>query len=111
MTIDDRALRETGSTTFANAHYNLGVALAGQGQIEAAIASFQRAAEIKPDFLEAHFNLGNVLAGRGQVDAAVAHFQKALRLAAAQNDKRLTKAIQARIKRLQSDAPRPKAQP
>jgi BioD-like phosphotransacetylase family protein len=51
------------------------------------------------------------LAGRGQADAAVAHFQKALSLASAQKDKRLTEAIQTRIKRLQPDTPAAKAQP
>ncbi len=34
---------------YADAHYNLGLALAGCGQIEEAIAHFQKALKLKPD--------------------------------------------------------------
>jgi tetratricopeptide (TPR) repeat protein len=60
------------------AHGNLGFCLAGRGQVDEAIAHFQRALEIKPDYVQAHNNLGNALAGRGQVDEAIVHFRKAL---------------------------------
>jgi protein O-mannosyl-transferase len=62
------------------AHNNLGIALAGLGQIDAAIFHFQKALEIKPDDAETHYNLGIALAGRGQVDAAIAHYQKVLEI-------------------------------
>jgi tetratricopeptide (TPR) repeat protein len=62
------------------AHYNLGLDLASRGQVDDAIAHFQQALEIKPDFAGAHNNLGVALAGRGQVDAAMTHFRKALEL-------------------------------
>ena len=62
------------------AHYNLGVALAGRGRFDEAIAHFQKALEIKPDYAEAHANLGAALAGRGRVDEAIAHYQKALEI-------------------------------
>ena len=51
---------------YAEAHNNLGIALAGRGRIDEAIAHYQKALEIKPDYAEAHNNLGIVLAGRGQ---------------------------------------------
>jgi tetratricopeptide (TPR) repeat protein len=60
------------------AHYNLGVALARRGQVDAAIAHYQQALKSKPDFAEAHYNFGVALARRGRVDAAVAHFQQAV---------------------------------
>ena len=62
------------------AHNNLGLALAGRGQVDEAIAHYQKALEIKPDYAEAHNNLGIALAGRGQVDEAIAHYQKALEI-------------------------------
>ena len=46
-------------------------ALAGRGQLDEAIAHYQKALEIKPDF-DAHNNLGPGLAGRGEVDEAIA---------------------------------------
>ena len=65
---------------YAEAHNNLGIALAGRGRIDEAIAHFQKALEIKPDYAEAHNNLGIALAGRGRIDEAIAHFQKALEI-------------------------------
>ena len=66
--------------TTLDAHNNLGNVLAGRGQVDEAIAHYQKALEIKPDYAEAHNNLGNALAGRGQVDEAIAHYQKALEI-------------------------------
>jgi protein O-GlcNAc transferase len=66
---------------YANAHQNLGVALVGQGQFDAAIVHFRKALELKPDFPDiTHNNLGIALARRGQFDEAIAHFRKALEL-------------------------------
>ena len=53
--------------------------LADRGQVDEAIAHYQKALEIKPDFAEAHNNLGAALAGRGQFDEAIAH-SKALEI-------------------------------
>ena len=68
------------SPTTREAHYNLGVALAGRGQVDSAIAHYQKALEIKPDYAEAHNNLGNVLLGLGQWDEALKHFRKVVEL-------------------------------
>ena len=62
------------------AHNNLGVTLARSGQIDSAIAHYQKALEIKPDYAEAQNNLGNALTGRGRVGEAITHFQKALEI-------------------------------
>jgi spermidine synthase len=56
------------------------LALAGSGQVEEAIAHYQKALEIKPDFTEAHNNLGNALAGSGRFAEAIAHYRKALEI-------------------------------
>jgi tetratricopeptide (TPR) repeat protein len=46
------------------AHYNLGVTLAGRGQVEEAIAQYQKALEIKPDYAAARRNLDSIRASR-----------------------------------------------
>jgi superkiller protein 3 len=61
-------------------HNNLGLALAGRGQVEAAIAHYQKALEIKPDHAAAHNNLGLALVSLGRVDEAIAHFQKVIEI-------------------------------
>jgi tetratricopeptide (TPR) repeat protein len=60
------------------AHTDLGVALFKKGQVDEAIAHYQRALEIEPDDALAHVNFGVALSKKGQVEEAVAHYQKAL---------------------------------
>ena len=62
------------------AHSNLGLALAGRGQVDEAIVHFRKALELKPNNAEAHNNLGMALAGRGQSDEALTHYRKALEI-------------------------------
>jgi tetratricopeptide (TPR) repeat protein len=64
----------------AIAQNNLGNALLKVGREEEAIAHFQKALELKPDFAEAHNNLGNFLFQNGNVDEAMARYQKALEI-------------------------------
>ena len=61
-------------------HYNLGVALAKGGRMEAAIGHYQEALRLKPDWAEAYNNLGNALYQRGRTAEAIRQFQEALRL-------------------------------
>ena len=67
-------------TESAEAHCNSGLTLSKQGQIEAAIASYQQAIRLKPDLAEAHNNLGNLFKEQGQSEAAIASYQQAIRL-------------------------------
>jgi len=64
------------------AHNNLGVALEEiPGRRPEAIAEFQAALRIKPNYAEAHYNLGTQLAQiPGRQPEAIAEFQAALRL-------------------------------
>ena len=62
------------------AHNNLGNDLLQAGQADKAIAQFQKALEIKPDYFEARNNLGNALLQKGQTDEAIASYQKALEI-------------------------------
>jgi Flp pilus assembly protein TadD len=59
---------------------DLGDALLKKGNVDEAIAHFQKALQIEPDYAEAHNNLGNALFQEGNVDEAIAHFQKALQI-------------------------------
>jgi Flp pilus assembly protein TadD len=65
---------------FADAHNNLGIALAKVGRADAAILEFLEAVRIKPDYPEAHNNLGVVLASRGRVNEAISQYSEALRI-------------------------------
>ena len=46
----------------------------------AAVAQYQEAVRLKPDYAEAHYNLGNAFKEQGQLAAAVAQYQEAVRL-------------------------------
>jgi tetratricopeptide (TPR) repeat protein len=61
-------------------HNNLGDALFQRGRVGEAIVHYQKALEIKPDFVEAHNNLGNFLFQKGSVDEAIVHYQMALEI-------------------------------
>jgi tetratricopeptide (TPR) repeat protein len=64
------------------AHLNLGRALSKiPGRMPDAIAEYQAALVIKPDYAEAHSNLGNALSPiPGRLPDAIAEFQAALRI-------------------------------
>jgi len=61
-------------------HNNLGEALLQKGQLDEAVAQYQKALVIYPNYPEARNNLGNALLQNGQVDDAVAQYQKALEI-------------------------------
>jgi tetratricopeptide (TPR) repeat protein len=48
--------------------------------VDEAVAHFQKAVDLRPDFPIAHNNLGSALLQQGRVDEAVTHFQKAVDL-------------------------------
>jgi serine/threonine-protein kinase len=62
------------------AHCNLGQALRGKGQLDAALASYQKALALDPKYAAALCNLGVAQADKGQLDAAIASFKKAIDL-------------------------------
>jgi tetratricopeptide (TPR) repeat protein len=64
----------------ASAHCNLGVALMEKGQLDEAIAHYQKALDVNPLFGKAYCNLGNALRKKGQLDKAVTHCRKAIEL-------------------------------
>jgi tetratricopeptide (TPR) repeat protein len=59
--------------------YNdLGLALSQKGQLDEAVAQYQKALEINPNYELAHNNIGEILFQKGQIDEAMAQYQKAL---------------------------------
>lgn len=53
-------------STAANYHYQMGLALAGSGDMAAAINNFRKAIELTPDHLGARYDLEQVLSATGQ---------------------------------------------
>lgn len=60
--------------------YNLGHALAEQGDLDGAIQEYQEALRIKPDYAKAHSSLGIAFTQKGNLDAAIHEYQEALRI-------------------------------
>ncbi len=61
-------------------HSNLGNALNGMGRLDDALAAYDRALRLRPDYADAHYNRGNVLRDMGRLDDALAAYDGALRL-------------------------------
>lgn len=63
-----------------DAHYNLGVLLLQQGQLEAAATEERAALRLLPDFAKAHSNLALILDKLGRTAEAAAEYRAALQL-------------------------------
>jgi len=59
-------------------YYNLGVDCAQKGQVNEAMAHYQKALEINPNYIDARNNLGIALFQKGQVDEAILQYKKVL---------------------------------
>ncbi len=75
-TLFGRALEVTRGNYVA--HNNLGTYLAGQGKTDEAIAHFEKAREINPNYDLAPFNIGLAYASRRQYQEAISYYRKAL---------------------------------
>ena len=83
---------------YAEAHNNLGNALAARGQVDEAIVHYRKALEIMPDLMpEAHYNLGAGVGRRRAVEEAVTECRKALDLARQQNKRTLAEPFRPGI--------------
>ncbi|MGB7217936.1 MAG: tetratricopeptide repeat protein, partial [Vicinamibacterales bacterium] len=66
----------------AEAHVNLGVALAGKGRLDEAVSHYRAALQLDPRFPPAHLDLGLALQAQGHVDEAISEFRAAVSLQA-----------------------------
>jgi SAM-dependent methyltransferase/Tfp pilus assembly protein PilF len=65
---------------FADADFNIAVALMQQGRLDEAVVHYRRLLARDPDFAEACSNLGVVLATQGRLDEAASQYRRALAL-------------------------------
>jgi len=65
---------------YAEAYYNMGIALKDKGNLEEAIESYIKALKIKPDYAEAYYNMGNALKDKGNLEEAIESYIKALKI-------------------------------
>jgi len=61
--------------------FNRGNVLAGQGELDEAIACYTKSLQLRPNYAPAHNNLGNALYLKGQFEQALAHYSRAVRYA------------------------------
>ena len=64
----------------ADAHYNFGLALHGQGKLDGAVAEYRAAIRLNPELADAHYWLGHALRERGKVGEAIVEFRAAIGL-------------------------------
>jgi len=63
-----------------DADYNLGVALQEQGELEEAIACYQRVLELNPNYGEVYLNLGKIYQDRNNLKEAISAYRQGLKL-------------------------------
>ena len=63
---------------YADAYYNMGIALDSKGDPDAAIKSYKKAISLKPDYADAYANIGFALNNKGDLDGAITSYQKVL---------------------------------
>lgn len=66
--------------TYADAHYNLGNALAENGKLDEAEAAYRRSLQLRGRYPKSFYNLGNTLKKLGRRDEAIEAYQNAVRL-------------------------------
>ncbi|WP_443642949.1 tetratricopeptide repeat protein [Candidatus Levibacter sp. Uisw_134_01] len=65
---------------FADAHFNMGVALKNQGKLDEAIEAYKKSISLKPSRAEAYNNMGDTLYSQGKLDEAIEAYKKSISL-------------------------------
>lgn len=64
----------------AEAHYSNANILKTQGRLNEAVGCYQKAIQLRPDFVEAYYNLSNTLLTNNDINAAIKTYKKTIRL-------------------------------
>ena len=67
-------------SNYAEAYYNMGLALSEKGELGAAVDSYKKAVNINPNYAEAYNNMGLALHHKGESEAAIGRFKQALKI-------------------------------
>jgi tetratricopeptide (TPR) repeat protein len=70
----------SGAERTAEAYFELAKRAADRGQVDKAIAAYNQAIRINPEYANAYNNLGSALLSKGDLDAAIAAFREAIRI-------------------------------
>jgi len=65
---------------YAEAYYNMGIALDNKGDPEASIHSYKQAIKINPGYADAYNNMGVAMNYKGDPDAAIDSYKKAINI-------------------------------
>ncbi|NOZ00583.1 MAG: tetratricopeptide repeat protein, partial [Deltaproteobacteria bacterium] len=65
---------------FANAHYDLGLALERSGDLDGAVREYRAVVRLRPEHSEAHHNLATLLDRQGRYAQAIHEYRQALRI-------------------------------
>jgi tetratricopeptide (TPR) repeat protein len=76
VTESERVLDPFARGKISNMHADLGDAYAGVGMYQEAVAQFERALELSPNFVDIRTKLGHVLRDMGRAEEAVEHYRK-----------------------------------
>ena len=87
----------------AKTHYQLGVTLGRQGELDEAIEEFQEALDFVPDSAETHYNLGVAYSKQGDVEQALEHMQQAKDLCEAQGKVQGIQAVEQTIEVIETE--------
>lgn len=77
LSLYNKAIERSGND-YPEAALNKGVILKNQGNLYAAIQSYQHAIQMKNNYAAAHYNLGILFAKQDSTDLAIDHYEKAI---------------------------------
>lgn len=91
------------SEILAKTHYQIGVALGQQGDLEGAITEFQTTLDYAPESAETHYNLGVALSKQGQLEPAIEQMEQAKELCQQQDKPQGIEIVEAAISALEEE--------
>ena len=65
---------------YADAHFNMAIALKNQGKLDEAIEAYKKSISLKPSRAEAYNNMGDTLYSQGKLDEAIEAYKKSISL-------------------------------